>query len=148
MGIESSQDCPSWLSGLLKKIADTMLSLSFSGQLGFRYLPQDDENNQINKWVLAVYLLPNEVSGGRDDGALAVPGFSLDLVKLTSLFSEVKSMGWTVPRVYNDGLDGPEVWIEGLVDDNKISFHFYADPPFDESPELILDFNEDKVRPK
>ena len=148
MGIEVSKEFPDWLKEFVKSVSAYISPISFGCQLWFRYLSPDDDINRSTRWLLAIYLLPNEISGGRYDGSLALPDFTLDVMKLQELFSEISVLRWKVTRAYNDGLDGPEFWLEGIFNDKRISLHIYSIPPADELSEFVLDASTGNVRAK
>ena len=149
MGIESPQPQPEWIQALVKDVADNLRPLGFIGQLGFRYLSPDQPQNLTQQWVIGVYLIPHELAGGKYDGANAISGFCLNIAGLLALFSEVSTLEWRVPRSYNDGLAGPEVWLEGIYrEEQQVQLHVYADPPSDELPSLVLDVTTNTLRVK
>lgn len=155
MGIKKSEDCPSWLVGLIKEVSNLIQPLGFIGQIGFRYLSPDVPKNNTNRWVIAVYLVPHELSGGKQDGSSVVSGFCFDLQKLSEFFYEVSTLEWKVPRGYTDGLDGPEVWLEGTYaigvapdHEKPVQLHIYSEPPADEAPAIVLDVNTNSLRAK
>lgn len=149
MGIECPTDHPEWVKDLIREVADEIRPLGFIGQIGFRYLPPNVPQNTLKHWVIGVYLVPHELSGGRQDGAAAVSGFCLNILKVIALFSELLTLEWRVPRGYTDGLAGPEVWLEGLYrGTQRVQLHIYADPPSDEAPALVLDVATNTLRAK
>ncbi len=142
MGIECPESTPNWLIKLFQDAGSLIAPLGFIGDLGFRYLPPDDPANTTKRWLLAVYLIPHELAGGKHDGSSVVAGFSLSITELSKLFVNVSSVTWRVPRAYTDGLAGPEVWLEGVYDGGEfvaaVQLHVYSDPPNDEKPSVIL----------
>lgn len=149
MGIECSEEAPDWLCSLIRQIGQQFRPLGFIGQLGFRYLAPNASGNRSQRWLIGVYLIPTELSGGTQDGAAMLPGFVIDLVSLAGLFSDLTTLEWKVPRGYTDGLVGPEVWLEGVYRGmESVQLHIYADCPSDEFPALVLDVTTDVLRAK
>jgi hypothetical protein len=149
MGIECPADHPEWVKDLTRVVADSVRPLGFIGQFGFRYLPPNDPQNQTQRWLIGIYLIPHELSGGSCDGATVVSGFCLNMQALLKIFSEVSTLEWRVPRRYTDGLAGPEVWLEGLYRGTQpVQLHVYAEPPSDEDPALVLDVATNTLRAK
>jgi hypothetical protein len=149
MPIENPTDHPEWMQALMRELSGTIRPLGFIGQLGFRYLAPESAQNATQRWLLGVYLVPHELSGGRHDGAAAVSGFCLDIHTLITLFSAVSTLEWRVPRRYTNGLAGPEVWLEGLYcGTQRVQLHIYAEPPSDEAPDLVLDVVTNTLRAK
>jgi hypothetical protein len=148
MTIEITENLPEWLPGLIAKIGDHFCPLGFIGQLGFRYLAPDAAENATRRWLIGVYLIPYELSGGKNDGASVVAGFCFNLHAVVALFSKVETLEWRVPRGYTDGLAGPEVWLEGYLNDLPIQLHVYADCPADELPSLVMDVATNTLRAK
>lgn len=149
MGIECPEKHPEWIQDLIKEVSEMVRPLGFIGQIGFRYLRPDAPENMTHKWLIGLYLVPHELAGGQYDGASAVAGFCLNVHGLLSIFSDVSTLEWRVPRGYTDGLTGPEVWLEGLYRGSEnIQLHVYADPPSDEVPALVLDVTTNTLRAK
>lgn len=148
MAIEFPADLPDWLPGLITKIGDQFRPLGFIAQLGFRYLAPDAKDNATRRWVIGVYLVPYELSGGNHDGAAVVAGFCVNLQALVAIFSKVETLEWRVPRGYTDGLSGPQVWLEGCFNDLPVQLHVYGECPADELPSLVLDVTTNTLRAK
>lgn len=130
-------------------VSKQIIPLGFIGQLGFRYLAPHVSQNYSDRWLIAVYLVPHEIAGGRYDGAAVVSGFCFNILGLFSLFSRVSTLEWRVPRGYTNGLAGPEVWLEGLYNGTqRIQLHIYAEPPSDEAPTIVLDVTTNTLRAK
>lgn len=149
MALELTEDGPPWLFGLIRSIGALFRPLGFLGQLGFRYLAPDATGNTTQRWLVGVYLVPTELSGGSKDGAMILPGFGINLLAMANLFSSVTTLEWRVPRGYTDGLAGPEVWLEGVYHGTEsVQLHVYADCPADEFPALVLDVTTNTLRAK
>lgn len=149
MGIELPVKTPEWLEELVRRLGELLRPLGFIGELGFRYLSPDAGANTTQRWLLAVYVVPHELAGGKQDGSLVMSGFCINIKKLISLFSEISTLEWRVPKSYTDGLAGPEVWLEGLYAEGiPVQLHIYAEPPSDESPTLVLDVTTNTLRSK
>ena len=149
MAIEISPTPPPWLTELVRVLGDQLRPLGFIGQLGFRYLQPGDKENATRRWLIGIYLVPHELSGGKYDGAAVIAGFCFNLRILLDLFSDITVLEWRVPRSYTDGLSGPEVWIEGNYMGTKpVQLHIYADSPSDEKPALVLDVATNVLRVK
>lgn len=149
MSLELTDNSPTWLRKLIREIGELIRPLGFIGQLGFRYLAPDASGNTTRRWLVGVYLVPTELSGGSKDGAMILPGFGINLLSLVNLFSEITTLEWRVPRGYTDGLAGPEVWLEGVYHGTEsVQLHVYADCPADEFPALVLDVTTNTLRAK
>lgn len=152
MGIEQAEKTPEWLEGLISKLSSLLKPLGFIGELGFRFLPPESLANTTKCWLIAVYVVPHELAGGRHDGAAVLSGWCLNLLSLNSIFLEISTLEWRVPKGYTDGLAGPEVWLEGQYDDGSemkpVQLHVYSESPSDESPALVLDVTTNTLRAK
>ena len=130
-------------------MTEQLKPLGFIVQIGFRYLTPDSSQNTTGRWLIGIYLIPHELSGGAHDGAAVVSGFCLNIQALLSLFSHISTLEWRVPRSYTDGLTGPEVWLEGNYrGKQQVQLHVYAEPPSDEQPSLALDVATNTLRAK
>ena len=94
MGIETAENVPAWIQQLVRDIGEQLHPLGFMGQLGFRYLPPDAQANITQRWVIGIYPVPYELSGGKRDGVVVVAGFCLDLLKTMSQFSDITTLEW------------------------------------------------------
>ena len=149
MALEFVENGPLWIHNLIRSVSESVCPLGFIGQLGFRYLAPDGIGNTTQRWLIGIYLVPTELSGGNTDGAIVLPGFSIDLLNLTRLFSDIKTLEWKVPRGYTDGLAGPEVWLEGTYCGTEfVQLHIYADCPADEVPALVLNVTTNTLHAK
>lgn len=149
MGIEMPEGHPEWIGDIVRVVGDSMQPLGVLGQLGFRYLEPTAEINHTGRWLIAIYCVPTELSGGPKDGASVLPGFCLNLRPVLALFSDLVTVEWRVPRSYTDGLAGPEVWIEGSYRGAEaVQLHIYADCPSDEMAALVWDVVTDTLRVK
>jgi hypothetical protein len=153
VGIKCQEETPEWLIKLFQDVGGLITPLGFIGELGFRYLSPADPANTTTRWLLAAYLIPHELAGGKHDGSSVVAGFSLSITELSKLFVEVSSVTWRVPRFYTDGLSGPEVWLEGAYEGEKadlmfVQLHIYSDPPHDETPAVVLNTHTNTITQK
>jgi hypothetical protein len=67
MGIETAENVPGWIQQLVRDIGEQLHPLGFMGQLGFRYLPPAAQANITHRWVIGIYPVPYELSGGKRD---------------------------------------------------------------------------------
>ena len=81
-------EAPQWLTSLVDAVGNCMEAHCAAGPLAFRWGTEDDF------WEVMVYCTPGEAVGGAEDGAVLVPGFSLDLMELTSIFEELTDSHW------------------------------------------------------
>lgn len=130
---------PDWLMELVHKAQKCIAPINIMGQLGYRWLSPDHEVNSSRLWLLGIYPCSNEVRGGRKDGTIINPGFELNISSLLSEFSSVDNLVWTHPTVYNGGLEGPRLCIDGIYKEHSLRFQFFAMAPMDEDPSLVID---------
>ena len=149
MPIEAPVPMPDWTHSLIQDLGKQFKPLGFLGQMGFRCLDIDAPQNTTQRWLIGVYLVPYELAGGSQDGLDIVAGFRFDVAALLTIFSEVTTLEWRVPRSYTDGLSGPELWLEGLYQGTEpIQLHIYAECPADESSSMVLDVATGALRAK
>jgi hypothetical protein len=84
-----AQRAPAWLENLVEVISECVEAQSPMGPLGYRSLAQGDPCE------LLVYPTPVELVGGAEDGAVVLPGFSLDLQALLAHFDRVEACRWS-----------------------------------------------------
>jgi hypothetical protein len=119
---------PAWLEALVGVVADAMTAHGMPGGLGVRY--REDEG----AWEVLAYQLPVELLGGRHDGAVVSPGFSLDREAVRSAFPRVDDLSWQAQPM-GDRDDGPCVRIEGDYAGRQVWLRVLAYAPDDEEPE-------------
>lgn len=99
-------DVPDWMDALVRTVAGAMTAHAMPGPVGLRYCEED------GTWDLLVYPRPLELVGGRHDGDVVAPGFTLDLESVRAAFTRVDEMSWQAhPLGEHD--EGPYLSIEG-----------------------------------
>lgn len=130
---------PDWILELIDKVQECVSPINVMGQLGYRWLPPEHDANVTKVWLLGVYPCSNELRGGHADGKIIHPGFEFELSSIVSKFSSVDNLVWIHPTVYNGGLEGPRLCIDGSYGKHNIRFQFFAVAPTDEDPSLVID---------
>jgi hypothetical protein len=102
--------------------------------LAFRWGSEEDF------WNVRVYYAPGEAIGGAEDGAILVPGFSLDLMALMSVFEELTDACWCAHSFGPHDQEGPRISIEGMYQGNHVYLQVLAEAPDDEEPGFRVDF--------
>jgi hypothetical protein len=95
-------------------------------------------------WEIWVYPTPVELVGGRHDGEVVAPGFSLDLEQLRDEFDSIAALGWN-----SLGLNlpqGPHVYVEGVFQGREVYLQVLAYAPEDEEPGLKIDASQKRRR--
>ena len=131
---QTMADIPGWLDGLVREVGDTMTAQGDAASLGLRFLEDD------GAWEVLVYPLPVELVGGAHDGAVATPGFSLDVEALRSAFTRVDDLTWNAATV-GPGDEGPYLSVEGEYRGRAVWLRVLALAPDDEEPAGRLDTN-------
>jgi hypothetical protein len=132
-GLESDDELEDedWLNSLLEEVGSCMVADSPMGPLGLRYREEEDF------WEVWIYPTPVELVGGRHDGEVVVPGFSLDLEQLRECFDSVAAFNWNAIGLNNP--EGPHVSIEGIFLGREVYLQVLAYAPEGEEPGLKLD---------
>jgi hypothetical protein len=116
---------------LLEAVGGCVGADSPMGPLGLRYR---EEEGLREVWL---YPTPVELVGGRHDGEVVVPGFSLDVEQLRACFETVVALHWDALGLNSP--EGPHVAIEGVFLGHEVSLQVLAYPPAGEEPGLQLD---------
>lgn len=124
-------DAPDWMYDLLEVVAGSMESLSGPNPVGFMY------GEEAGFWDIAIYPKSVEVVGGREDGEILAPGFSLDLEGLRAEFERVDGVSWQ--SLGSPGGEGPHVSIEGAFRGHEVFLQVLAYAPDDTEPGMKLD---------
>ena len=125
-----AQRAPAWMVNLVEVISECVEAHSPMGPLGYRYLAQDDPCE------LLVSPTPVELVGGAEDGAMVIPGFSLDLHVLLAHCDRVEACQWSFHGLGPYDPDGPCVSIEGLSQGHHVWLRVLVEPPEEEEPGL------------
>ena len=119
-----------WMTALVEGVADCLEAHSPLGGLGWRY--QEEEE----LLALLVYPTPVQLVGGEEDGAIVMPGFSLDVLALSAVFERVTALSWQAHAWGPDDADGPHLSLEGTYHGHAVWLRVLAEAPADEQPEL------------
>jgi hypothetical protein len=84
-------------------------------------------------------ITPGEIVGGAQDGAVIVPGFSLDMQGLISAFEKVAVFHWRSQSFGPHDNLGPHVSIEGVYQGHEVWLQVLAEAPEDEEPGFKVD---------
>jgi hypothetical protein len=124
---------PIWLETLIDIVSNCIEAHSAMGSLAYEYRTEEDLTELI------VYPTPVELVGGAVDGAIVVPGFSLDLLALQSAFERVEAVYWQAQGMGPHDLEGPQLWVEGTYQEHAIWLRVLSEPPPEAEPGLRLD---------
>ena len=97
-----------WLNALVEAVADCMEAHTPMGAMGWRYQEEDESVE------LLVYATPVALVGGAHDGAIVVPGFSLDVQALQAVFARVTVLQWQAHGFGPDDEEGPHLSLNWL----------------------------------
>jgi hypothetical protein len=119
-----------WVLHLVEAVSACMMADSPMGPLGCHF------SNEEEKWLIDVYPTTVEVVGGKLDGEVLDPGFSLDLEQLRNLFDRVDAMHWQSLGLSD--AEGPMVAIEGFYGGHDVYLRVLTYAPDDEEPGMKL----------
>lgn len=120
-----------WLDSLLEAVGNCVEADSPMGPLGLRYREAE------GFWEVWIYPTPVELVGGRHDGEIVVPGFTLDLEQLRSCFDSLAAIHWNALGL--NLTEGPHVSIEGVYEGREVFLQVLAYAPRGETPGLKVD---------
>jgi len=124
---------PNWLETLVDIVANCIEAHNAMGPLEYRYSLEEEITELI------VYPTPVELVGGAVDGAIVVPGFSLDVLTLQSAFEPVEAVSWQAHGLGPHDLEGPHLSVEGRYQGHAVWLRVLAEPPQETAPGLRLD---------
>jgi hypothetical protein len=127
-------DVPDWMDTLVRTVADAMTAHAMPGPVGLRYAEED------GVWDVVVYTLPVELVGGKHDGDVVSPGFSLDLEQVRSAFARIDEVSWQA-HPQGEWDEGPYVSLEGEYAGRQVWLRVLANAPDDEEPGERFDTN-------
>ncbi len=128
-------EAPLWIRAFVDELTECVKPHAFIGTLGYRYMSPDDPNNVSNAWQVLVYPSPNELRGSAlHDGALFVPGFTLNVSKILQYLPRYEEITWNAPVKSSGFLDGHEISIRCWYGDKALLLRVFARPPVDEPP--------------
>lgn len=125
-----------WLEDLIAGIGNCIEAHTLMGPFAWRYWPEDDFHH------LLFYPTTVRLVGGKQDREEVLPGFSLDIDSLLSLFQSIEAVTWNSQGMgpYDD--EGPRVSVEGIYQGHDVWLRVLAEPPEDEEPGMELDVSD------
>jgi hypothetical protein len=124
---------PAWIEDLVNLVSGCLEAHSAMGPLEYWY------NAEAEIVELVVYPTPVELIGGEFDGAVVVPGFSLDVQSLQTAFERVNALQWCAHGMGPFDLEGAHLSLEGLYQGCQLWLRVLAEPPEETEPGLQLD---------
>jgi hypothetical protein len=88
-------------------------------------------------WEVWIFPTPVELVGGAHDGAVVVPGITLDLEEFQAAFDKVEAFVWNALGLNYP--EGPHIAIEGVFLGREVYLQVSARAPEDEEPGLKVD---------
>jgi hypothetical protein len=129
-----------WLDRLLEVVAACIEAESPMGPLGLRY------REEGGFWEVWIFPTPVELVGGAHDGAVVVPGITLDLEEFQAAFDKVEAFVWNALGLNYP--EGPHIAIEGVFLGREVYLQVSARAPEDEEPGLKVDASRRPRRPE
>lgn len=126
-------EAPQWLMSLVDTVGNCMEAHCAMGPLAFRWREEE------GFWDIAVYSTVGEVVGGAEDGAVIVPGFSLDVRELMSAFDELTDVHWCSQPLGPHDYRSPHISIEGTYQGHEVYLEVLGEAPEDEGPGFKVD---------
>lgn len=132
---------PAWMETLVDIVANCMEPHGALGPLGYRW------RNEADQWEIWVYPTPAELVGGADDGAVVLPGFSLDVQQLSSAFEDIEDVRWQAHPFGPHDTEGEHVSFEGVYNGHGVWLLVLSHAPGDERPGFAVDLTRRKEEP-
>lgn len=124
-----------WLEAFIASVGDSIMAQSLMGPLAWHFWQEEELHH------LLLYPTTVRFVGGAQDGQEGLPGFSLDVLAVISLFEQVEAVIWTTQGLAPDD-EGPRVSIEGLYQGRDVWLRILAEPPAGEAPGMELDVSD------
>ena len=128
---EADAEDDDWLDELGEALVGCVEAEGPLGPLGLRSWEED------GMWEVWVYPKPVELVGGRHDGKIVEPRFSLDLQQLREVFDSIAAFGWQALGL--NWPQGPHIYAEGVFRGREVYLQVLAYAPDDEEPGLKVD---------
>ena len=136
---------PAWMRRVLDAVSKGFSPEASCGPLGYVWIPPDEYSDE--PWKVAVFPTPIEVLGGRNDGAIILPGFRVDLMHVIDSFDNFPQITWRAPSEYTGELDGPCVGFVGKLKKVKLELFIFDEPPNGFKPTVLYDQIKNEIRP-
>lgn len=142
--IEHAVPLPAWLPALLEEVSQAYVPLGHVGALGCALWEPQAPANPDNNWTVAVYPLPVQVQGGKQDGCDVVAGFTLDVLRLSRCLDPVRRAAWTVCYASH----GPAFGLVGRFAGHEVNLRVFSQPPEPEAASHAIDVVTGELRPR
>lgn len=116
---------PLWLSETVNHVTAQFHAVDDLAPIGCHCF--HDELHDL--WEITLFVSQTETVGGEYDGKRTNARFCVDLAALESLFSEVRRFSWQAASMGNDDDLGPNVSLEGRVQDKNVWLRIVGEPP-------------------
>lgn len=133
--LNSEYEPEAWLVEFISRVGDCIMAQSLMGPLAWQFWQEEALTH------LLLYPRTVRFIGGAQDGQEGLPGFSLDVLSVISLFEEVAAVIWTTQGLAPED-EGPRISVEGLYQGHDIWLRILAEPPADEEPGMELDVSD------
>jgi hypothetical protein len=116
---------PTWLEETTNRVAAQFRSADSLAPSGCHFY--HDELRDL--WEVTIFVSRTETLGGEFDGKLTNSRFSVDLMGLEAILSEVHCFSWQAVSMGEEDDLGPHLALEGLVGEHKIWLRIVGHPP-------------------
>lgn len=116
---------PHWLEQTVNQVTAQFHAVDDLAPIGCHFF----HDESLDQWEVTIFVSQTETIGGEYDGKRTSSRFSVDLMSLSALFSEVRQFSWQALSMGDDDDLGPHVTLEGRVQGNDVWLRIVAEPP-------------------
>ena len=116
---------PYWLAEMADLVASEIQGVDLLSPIGCHYFFDDADD----RWEVALFAAGTETVGGAHDGTVTPSKFTVDLINIADIFSEISKLNWQAQPL--DGTDelGPHLSVEGTYAGADVWLRILAQPP-------------------
>ncbi len=126
---------PIWLAETANRVAAQFHSAEALAPVGCHYFYDEEQS----VWEVTIFVSGTETLGGEKDGRRTHSRFSVSIVGVSKLFSEIREFSWQAVSLGEDDDLGPHLSVEGLIGPHPIWLRITARPPEPFEPGRIAD---------
>lgn len=114
---------PKWIEEFADQVAQLLTPVDLLGPVGCHYAYADD------CWEITLFVSSTEVVGGELDGKMNSSRFTVDLLQVCALFTQLSEVFWQNEKIHMLDELGCHLELNGLVETEPVSLRICSKIP-------------------